>query len=1693
MPATDQTWRDQKVLHIVFAATSVLMLIATLLLLGADHRREWKGYQRTARKIENTLTEWRINEAGSANNERERARLEREMAAASAAAVPQALLAEFAAEAAEGAKFRGLEFDPASWDAQQESLAKQGEVADADRAKADAALEQFEAAKQAAIEAKRALDVAQEANSPKVVLEPLQATLDTALQARDSARTAWQEAQNVADVSSAAAAKLRRKLVGAMQDTLDDAKLWESNVLSERKFMAARYDEARAKLDIKVRDSLPQDFDAAQAEIDRVKAELDAKTLEREFATLHRSALQTLMNNVTADETALKKAVEANEAEYNQLVASLNERKSQYFSNGLPGKKWLELPILDGFNSPLKIDNKWTKGLTQPMGSFGQVRRFDRCTTCHKMIDKTMAGSATEPAYQDARTIHLTLTAPEEAPEPVLDDEGNALPRTLEQVFGFSVAETGLVQSSEATVSHVVGESLAAKAALDHADAELADPGLQVGDVVTFVNDDEVTYPGQVHEMLIGGLQWGESFRLTVRRGLPEPFASHPRLDLFVGSLSPHKMSVMACTVCHEGQGSATEFKFVSHSPSDPEQAREWSEKYGWFNNHHWIYPMYPARFAESACLKCHHTVEELAPSERFPEPPAPKVMAGFTLIKRYGCFGCHEINGYETAQKTLGPDLRLEPNFFAAALQLKADPGFGNLDEQLQQKILSLATDPTLNETRREIRDFILADAKAEEPMLTRTSHQLDEVLKDVDIPGQYRKTGPSLRYVGSKLGEQFMYDWIEQPNRYRPSTRMPQFFGHLAHIQADLQAGAAKAVAEIADSAQLQGLAHAEEIRQLAQQLKSSAGHELSYEQRSALRSQLLQDRDALLEAGAGQDAAVAGTIARVNQWADALADAAEVFEPIEVLGMTNYLLGKSQSYEYLETPDGLADADAEQIERGKEAFELRGCLACHSHGDFPNAASDRGPDLTNIGDKLKASAGAPNGAAWLYTWIRQPSHYNVRTIMPDLFLEAKTNADGEVVDPAADITAYLLSSSNDWQPVATPQPALRDLDQFVLENLRQLYPLSLAQERLVTGIPEAEAPSLKGAEVELVGEMTVEKKLLYVGRKAIGKYGCYGCHDVPGFENGKPIGTGLADWGRKETAKLAFEHIAEYMHEHGHGHGGAHGGAAHAPGAEGGHDAEQADSQDSMHAAAEDTEPFDTAYYDDQLMSGERVGFIWQKLKEPRSYDYKKTRNKRYDERLRMPLFPLTDMEREEVITFVLGLVADPPAEEFTYRPNPRQQAIVDGLHVLYKFNCAGCHILETERWMLEFEPGTFDEQSESVDFPFMTAHLPQAKLAASLQADPRRGVLNAEVRGLPYVNDSEGAVEVWSEDEEPLSPEEVAEQDPQTLIYPFNLWEPAAIEGNTYQVGVSPLFVPGSALKKRYPTVGGDLTWLLLPRVLEKEQEETPAAKGSEAFGWLPPALVGEGVKVQPDWLHSFLLDPYPIRPAVFLRMPKFNMSADDATKLVNYFAARDNANYPFEYTQRTSTDYLQMADAKFDAGSGSGTESSGAPMGHLGHAMQIVTSADYCIKCHLVGDFVVKGGDRALAPNLANVKDRLRPEYIRKWIANPKKILPYTSMPQNIPYQPDAENLGGVAQTLYPGTSIEQVDSLVDLLMNYDEFLASRTSIAELVEQAAAGAAPAGANTPEAGADAAGTEDAAEDRSAEGTSEAATSP
>ena len=55
-----------------------------------------------------------------------------------------------------------------------------------------------------------------------------------------------------------------------------------------------------------------------------------------------------------------------------------------------------------------------------------------------------------------------------------------------------------------------------------------------------------------------------------------------------------------------------------------------------------------------------------------------------------------------------------------------------------------------------------------------------------------------------------------------------------------------------------------------------------------------------------------------------------------------------------------------------------------------------------------------------------------------------------------------------------------------------------------------------------------MSLGQKNLFLGEKMINRYGCFGCHLVPGYEKAQPIGTELTEEGSKDIARLDFGFI-------------------------------------------------------------------------------------------------------------------------------------------------------------------------------------------------------------------------------------------------------------------------------------------------------------------------------------------------------------------------------------------------------------------------------------------------------------------------------------------------------------------------------------------------------------------------------------
>jgi len=1781
MPATEQTWRDLKLMHFVFGVSALAMLITTIWMLAADHNREWKKVQSTTQRIDDWTNAALIAQEKTERFEQERQRLEQRLESEQLSPPQSELIDRFVADALydKYLAVRGGTAPPN--DALTESYEKLltiplGDLSEEEnrtllsqvlaelekQVKDDTGIREAYAKLKEVSPATRRVESKVAESSRTSTPQPKSGEGTEADAAEPATTEAPSQPTGTAEAADAknveAVLEARQTLFARMLKAIARVKFAEDDAADKRKRQRSYYDAVKSEQDIAVRDGLSQaQIGEFQQRIDAIRDEINSLTLRYEQAAAQRQRLEGVLKAATRGEELAAK----NLADFNARVKNLEETLHAHtdwkyeFVHAIQ-----EMPILDGFSPRLQIQQIWLPKLTLN-NNFKDVARFDRCITCHQQIDKTAPGSATEPAFpvQQREPVIVDLPTPASRPEIArLPAEGEFTEQQFnaatQEIYGLRIASSGILNPNDATIEVVWPETPAAKVGLLRADVITH---IQVG-----ARSEKILSRKDALRYLVSQVTWGQPIRLTIRRGMPHPFASHPRLDLFMGSLSPHKMQSFGCTICHQGQGSATSFKWASHTPNSLRQEDEWEKEYGYFHNHHWIYPMYPDRFIESSCLKCHHNVVDLKPSQRFPDPPAPKVVAGYELITRVGCFGCHEIAGFD-GPRSVGPDLRAEPMYYAAGAALalevpKSKAEFEKLLKQAQEskqadgeavfkqsladlkKIEALAravsqhpedapvrlqlleylttdiarsgapekllTDPALTPEmfaaaqdliaqpnnlplRQSLVEQLAAARKRNEPPLRKESLDLDLLLlrppvlsasaqkladqiKTAEMPGTLRKVGPSLRHVAEKLGPGTLDRWIYNPQSIRESTKMPRFFG---------------------------------------------------------------------LHAGLTEDAR----------------HTAALYEPIEARAMAQYLIDKSVPLDNLPVPAGVTEEPS--AERGKLQFQTRGCLACHKQSDTPQADSTFGPDLTGLGKKLQTE----KGAEWLVSWLRDPKRYHLRTTMPNLFLDPVplTGEDGKplrseqgrtrMTDPAADIAAYLLGE--DWKAQSDPfttftggrntpspdQPALEPedldgklaeflktwlpdasdeerkeyvakgvpaeiaktlpghakrlsealdaeskrtlarqmaLDSLVAEYLLTVFPVERARTYLDNGIPAEVLPSLKGAEVELTAPIDDTKKLNYVGRRAISKFGCTGCHDVPGFESARPIGTGLADWGRKETSKLAFEHILEFLpkeqaaREH-----AAQEKLAKANGHPTVADEHAAEAHAHLNPEAWGADGF----FIQALMHQQREGFLWQKLRQPRSFDYEKTKNKSYNEWLRMPKFNLTEQEREQIMTFVLGLVNEPPAQ-YVFQPNARQEAVIRGEKALATFNCQGCHVLQTDQWNIAFTPGAVEPVSDASLPPFLREHVTPQQRQASLDLDRRglrsgtvHGMMKVTPAGLPEISrfikpdpESEG-------DFMPLADLE-GQEFPSTAPFGYDveMWLPPAVLSGAAVYPKDPLPVLSTALlpknpliEKHYAVRGGEFARLLLPIAIETQKQ----GEGADAWAWVPPPLVGQGKKTQDKWLHEFLLDPYPIRPGVILRMPKFNMSSDDAGAFAQYFAARDNAEYPNTYGTQDTAQRLTAEAAEYQEK----LRKEGKTGTRFGDAEKIVLSKSGCIKCHLVGNFTPDGSDRALGPNLADVYRRLKPDYVRRWIAKPSLILPYTKMPVNFPYDPANpaqdgfwEQIPGTMQNvqLYHGDSIEQIDAVSDLLSNWDRFIEGQTSIRKKVE-AAGGAPPPEGRTP----------------------------
>ena len=257
---------------------------------------------------------------------------------------------------------------------------------------------------------------------------------------------------------------------------------------------------------------------------------------------------------------------------------------------------------------------------------------------------------------------------------------------------------------------------------------------------------------------------------------VPQPYRQHPPI--------PHNVRDWGCTMCHRGQGPATEVAEAHESTLA------------------WEQPVLPARFIQASCGTCHH--ENLAET--------PQLARGRELLAELNCQGCHKLQGVPRPAM-LGPDLTnvgtkvtrewiykwlKEPrtivdkdgNTIVNGYETKEEPRmpkFRLAEGELRalSAYLSVQKAKPLPAYKIDAR-VVAAWSKNPElasqgelrfrQMFCSTCHSL-AVTRAGETKLIGGDIGPELTKAGSKVKPEWLIAWLRDPQGYLAHTRMPRY----------------------------------------------------------------------------------------------------------------------------------------------------------------------------------------------------------------------------------------------------------------------------------------------------------------------------------------------------------------------------------------------------------------------------------------------------------------------------------------------------------------------------------------------------------------------------------------------------------------------------------------------------------------------------------------------------------------------------------------------------------------------------------------------------------------------------------------------------------------------------------------------------------------------------------------------------
>ncbi|MBK8269665.1 MAG: c-type cytochrome [Planctomycetes bacterium] len=870
--------------------------------------------------------------------------------------------------------------------------------------------------------------------------------------------------------------------------------------------------------------------------------------------------------------------------------------------------------------------------------------------------------------------------------------------------------------------------------------------------------------------------------------------------------------------------------------------------------------------------------------------------------------------------------------------------------------------------------------------------------------------RVGTDLTHVGEKLSTGFIEHWVDYPNNFWPSTRMPHFFHQENNTESSANAEfdphpVLRGETEVKAMAHyLKVFSKPLDIMPLPDGMEGDAGRGeelltsigcLACHVDLDAKDPLDSDGRSFGEKWIVTDIAMAKAEAQVESMALDGKDAS----PEEKQGFIDAALTEAKAaYDKMSKNDRARYASR----RFDRARRDKSSLAAKTEkfvADIESRDADplkmyvtpefvrQGPELSGMGTKLVNDPNDPaqveHGKRWLYTWLSDPRHYSSYTVMPRMFREGyyqglspeeqKKRNDKDILD----VSAYLLSLRNDDFPTVPFEATSAhdaEMERLILQllagqNTESVSKRILADEKadpsdeygpLTRSIIAQTTQSFGGtdeAKAQIAALIAAksgslkERQKLYFGMKMISHYGCYSCHTIAGFEEATRPGTELTTWAQKFMSQLDFAFFSPVFE----------------------HDwAETPDLWSNLYLGGRENPEKQFKHFDEEFKHLIR--------------DIGET--------------------ADDLISGSGGVIptSGNVPQEVTYN------------HASFAY-----HKMRNPRiWDREKEKKPY-EKLKMPNFFFTES---EARAITTYVLSRRDAGVRETVK-IAYGDKPEGRI------------------------------------------------ARGRELARELNCIGCHTIEANREATIHQYYSEDPSKPDDFKYGmrFKPPLLWGEGAKVQYDWLFGFLNNVEMLRPWLLARMPSFHLTTEDATILVEYFAGlseseaallkdklapvarhlqqvhsggaagglnphwfqeekfADTAAFlksyvvrhklanPFEFDVSGASDAAEATSSLNDAYTKavsranfiSGVFDIAFPYNDLrSHAVsddRFKLGEEFfydqkCLACHVGGDPTVPGTTTDIkAPNFALAHKRLQYDWIIKWLQDPQAIQPGANMPQ----------------------------------------------------------------------------------------------